>query len=50
MEIKNYSKIFASTIIFSGLLSSAEIAEDRVLKVTNCGEYIGEETVANFEA
>ena len=50
MEIKNYSKIFASTIIFSGFLSSAAIAEDRVLKVTNWGEYIGEETVANFEA
>ena len=28
----------------------AAVAEDRVLKVTNWEEYIGEETIANFEA
>jgi len=50
MRINNYSKIFASTLIISGFLSSAILAEDRVLKVTNWEEYIGEETIANFEA
>lgn len=50
MRINNYSKIFASTLIISGFLSNAAVAEDRVLKVTNWEEYIGEETIANFEA
>ena len=31
-------------------LSGASFAQDRVLKVTNWGEYIGEDTIANFEA
>ena len=32
------------------LLATSSIAQERVLKVTNWGEYIGEETIANFEA
>ena len=35
----------ATGLLFAG----AALAEDRVLKVTNWGEYIGEETIANFE-
>ena len=31
------------------LLAGVATAEDRVLKVTNWGEYIGEDTIANFE-
>ncbi|MEP5731635.1 MAG: extracellular solute-binding protein [Sulfitobacter sp.] len=31
------------------MLANAAFAEDRVLKITNWGEYIGEETIANFE-
>ena len=31
------------------MVAGAAGAEDRVLKVTNWGEYIGEETIANFE-
>jgi len=31
-------------------MSGAANAADRVLKVTNWAEYIGEETIANFEA
>ncbi|MFK7753187.1 MAG: extracellular solute-binding protein [Sedimentitalea sp.] len=36
----------ASTLTF---ITGAALAEDRVLKVTNWGEYIGEDTIANFE-
>ncbi|MGY9011813.1 MAG: spermidine/putrescine ABC transporter substrate-binding protein PotF, partial [Rhodobacterales bacterium] len=32
------------------LLATSSLAQERVLKVTNWGEYIGEETIANFEA
>jgi len=32
------------------LLAGSAFAQDRVLKVTNWAEYIGEETIANFEA
>lgn len=33
----------------SALAMTAATAQDRVLKVTNWGEYIGEDTIANFE-
>ncbi len=41
----------ASTIAAStfALIAGGAIAQDRVLKVTNWGEYIGEDTIANFE-
>jgi putrescine transport system substrate-binding protein len=32
------------------LIAGPAMSQDRVLKVTNWGEYIGEETIANFEA
>jgi len=50
MMIKNYSKILASTAAISLMMTVAVNAADRVLKVTNWAEYIGEETIDNFEA
>jgi len=38
------------TVAVGALLAGGAFAQDRVLKVTNWGEYIGEETIANFEA
>lgn len=40
----------AVTVAASALIAGTANAQDRVLKVTNWGEYIGEETIANFEA
>ena len=37
------------TVAAATLFAGAALAQDRVLKVTNWGEYIGEETIANFE-
>ena len=49
MKIKNYSRILLSTVVVGAFMTGAAIAEERVLKVTNWAEYIGEETIANFE-
>ena len=49
MKVRNYSKILLSTTVISIFMTGAAIAAERVLKVTNWAEYIGEETIANFE-
>ena len=38
------------TVASSALLAGSALAQDRVLKVTNWGEYIAEDTIANFES
>ena len=38
------------TAAAGALIAGSALAEDRVLKVTNWGEYIAEDTIANFEA
>ena len=40
---------FSLTAAVSAFVASGALAEDRVLKVTNWGEYIAEDTIANFE-
>ena len=40
----------AVTVTATALMAGSVNAQERVLKVTNWGEYIGEETIANFEA
>lgn len=40
----------AVTVTATALMAGTVNAQERVLKVTNWGEYIGEETIANFEA
>ncbi len=40
----------AVTVTATALMAGSVYAQERVLKVTNWGEYIGEETIANFEA
>ena len=37
------------TLAVSSLLANSAYAEERVLKVTNWGEYIAEDTIKNFE-
>ena len=49
MKIKSDWKLLACATALGALLVSPALAEDRVLKVTNWAEYIGEETIANFE-
>ena len=49
MKIKNYSRILLSTVVVGAFMTGAAISAERVLKVTNWAEYIGEETIANFE-
>jgi putrescine transport system substrate-binding protein len=48
--MKYTTKIMGLTGAVSLLLAGSAFAEDRVLKVTNWGEYIAEDTIANFEA
>ncbi|MEM7268238.1 MAG: extracellular solute-binding protein [Pseudomonadota bacterium] len=48
MKISRSFKILAGAAVAAALAGSA-FAQDRVLKVTNWAEYIGEETIANFE-
>ncbi|NRB35430.1 MAG: extracellular solute-binding protein [Rhodobacteraceae bacterium] len=38
-----------SVAVVTAVIGGSAFAEDRVLKVTNWGEYIGEDTIANFE-
>jgi len=49
MKILNTIKVIASATAIGAMLVGSALSEDRVLKVTNWGEYIGEETIANFE-
>ena len=49
MKIKQGMLGITLTAAASLLVVGSAIAQDRVLKVTNWGEYIGEETIANFE-
>ena len=42
-------KVIACATAVGLMVSGSALAEDRVLKVTNWAEYIGEETIANFE-
>ncbi|MGI9350666.1 MAG: extracellular solute-binding protein [Rhizobiaceae bacterium] len=49
MKINRNLKLLACATAVSVLFFGPATAEDRVLKVTNWGEYIGEETIANFE-
>lgn len=49
MSFKYGLKALTFTAAAGVLLAGIANAEDRVLKVTNWGEYIGEDTIANFE-
>jgi len=49
MKLNINLKAFACITAVGALLTGAVSAEERVLKVTNWAEYIGEETIANFE-
>ena len=49
MKIKSTVKALTYAAAFGVLVAGSAVAQDRVLKVTNWGEYIGEETIANFE-
>ena len=42
--------MLACLAAIGALTGGQAISEERVLKVTNWAEYIGEETIANFEA
>ena len=42
MKVRNYSKILLSTTVISLFMTGAAIAAERILKVTNWAEYIGE--------
>ena len=50
MKNISHSKMLACLAAIGVLTSGQAISEERVLKVTNWAEYIGEETIANFEA
>jgi putrescine transport system substrate-binding protein len=49
MKITNKLMGLACTVAVSSLMTSSAWAQERVLKVTNWGEYIAEDTIANFE-
>jgi putrescine transport system substrate-binding protein len=49
MSFTNGFKALTYTAVAGVLLAGVATAQERVLKVTNWGEYIGEETIANFE-
>ena len=49
MKISYQLKAIACATAIGTLLISQAVAQERVLKVTNWAEYIGEETIANFE-
>lgn len=49
MKITHNLKLIACATAIGAVLMGPSLAEERVLKVTNWGEYIGEETIANFE-
>ena len=50
MKITNKLARLSSAALASVLLAGVASAQERVLKVTNWGEYIAEDTIANFEA
>ena len=49
MKLKVHWKTLTCATAVGLLLAGQAVAQDRVLKVTNWGEYIGESTIANFE-
>ena len=49
MKLTNGFKMLASAAAVGAMLVGSAMAQDRVLNVTNWAEYIGEETIANFE-
>jgi len=49
MTLTTKLKGLTCTVTVGVLMAGSAIAEDRVLKVTNWGEYIAEDTIANFE-
>lgn len=49
MGISKHLKALACASAVSMLMAGPAFSEDRVLNVTNWAEYIGEETIANFE-
>ncbi len=49
MNKKNHLSILAYATSLGLLMAGQAVAEERVLKVTNWGEYIGEKSIANFE-
>ena len=50
MGFADYSKLLIGSALVTGFVATSAVSQDRVLKVTNWAEYIGEETIANFEA
>ena len=50
MTTRKGLKLISGAAIAAMMLTGAALAQERVLKVTNWAEYIGEETIANFEA
>ncbi len=49
MKLTSKFKLLACATAVGALMVGQAIAQERVLKVTNWAEYIGEETIANFE-
>ncbi|KAG1700496.1 Putrescine transport ATP-binding protein PotG [Nymphon striatum] len=49
MNTKTHLKLLTCATAVGLLMAGQAYAQERVLKVTNWGEYIGEETIANFE-
>ena len=49
MNMKSHLNILAYATSLGLLMTGQAVSQERVLKVTNWGEYIGEETIANFE-
>ena len=47
-NVKGFATVSFAALA-AALIAGSVAAQDRVLKVTNWGEYIGEETIANFE-
>ena len=50
MGFADFSKLLIGSALVTGFMATSAVSQDRVLKVTNWAEYIGEETIANFEA
>ena len=44
-----FGKALTAGVAVAVLMTGQAMAQERVLKVTNWAEYIGEETIANFE-
>ena len=49
MKIRNKLKTLACFAVIGALITGQVNAQERVLKITNWAEYIGEKTISNFE-